>query len=324
MYKVNGYFYALLLFNIVCSLALGAIALGPLKADIHMPSRSDFKKLLKELLSISLAIYVVKILYTFWERSGPLLLGTEVSKEMVASFALAMLYSKKLLTISDAVTDVNLPVFSDKYSKHVDEFKMLFTENFNKLFVIIMFSGIFVVYWSQNLIPLLVGGRQYNDALVLILPLTFAFMIYSFINIVHSSLFVPAKLVKEMIFVFASLLVSVGLFYFVARSRFDALSSMAYAMFFSSIVCWFTMHFISHIKLKFGFIKHDHLLILAQCLIIGFASDIQNILLKGVLFLLFVALFIWGAFIAQFISKSDLTYGIDRGFRVYRKVVKTK
>ena len=135
-YKVNGYFYALAIFNLVSSTILAYLAFRPLKGKLVFPSKSDFKALFKELLSISLAIYFVKILYTWWEKSGPLLLGFEVTKETVGIFAFSMLYAKKLMNISDAVTDVNLPVLSEKYVNDTSSFIKIFSDNFNKIYIL--------------------------------------------------------------------------------------------------------------------------------------------------------------------------------------------
>ena len=46
-------------------------------------------------------------------------MGLSLSPEMVAIFGFAVLFAKKILSISDAVTDVNLPILSEKF---VDDF----------------------------------------------------------------------------------------------------------------------------------------------------------------------------------------------------------
>lgn len=304
-YKINGYFYALLLFNIVSSISLGILALKPLKGKFVLPTKKDYRILGKELLSISLAIYFVKIIYTMWERIGPLLLGLSISKEMVGTFAFALLYAKKLVSISDAVTDVNLPAFSERYVKDVEHFKVLFRENFNKIFSFIVFSASSAVFWAQQIIRFAVNGTKYDDSFPLVLPMVFAFVFYSFVNLVKSSVVIPAKLIKEMIAGFASMLLITVFIYYMYAHVLGSLLAMAYAMFGGAIVGFLIISLLSQHKLKFGFLNHDHILILIQALVISFASNIENIFIKSGVYIVFLVLFTWAVFIAHFITKGD-------------------
>src|SRR3989344_2734331 len=326
-YKVNGYFYALAIFNLVSSTILAYLAFRPLKGKLVFPSKSDFKALFKELLSISLAIYFVKILYTWWEKSGPLLLGLEVSKEAVGIFAFGMLYAKKLMNISDAVTDVNLPVLSEKYVHDIDSFKTLFSDNFNKIYIMVIFVAASAVYWSKDVIMLLVGGDKYNDSFPYILPLVFAFVFYSFINIIKSSVIIPAKLVKELISSFVVLLISTVLFFVLTNENLGSLPSMSYAMLLGSALCMVFMVFISQYRLRFKFINHDHVLLIIQGFTIAWVGAGYVLLdghplsfvLKVVLFALFMFLLFLGARISNFISRDDLEFAVDKIHRILGK-----
>src|SRR3990172_8842858 len=130
-YRVNGYFFALLGFNIVATIVLSYLAFKPMRGELELPDKNDFKRLFRELFSISIGIYLVKIIYTNWEKLGPNLLGLSVDAEIVGYFGLALLYAKKLMNVSDVVKDVNLLVFSDKYIHDREGFKGIFSQNFN-------------------------------------------------------------------------------------------------------------------------------------------------------------------------------------------------
>ncbi len=136
MYRVPGFFYALVIFNLISTVSLAVLAFAPLRASLILPNKEDFKRLFKEIFSISMAIYLVKIIYTNWDKFGGYTLGVFTTPEMVGYFTFAMLFAKKIVSVSDAVTDVNLPVMSEKYSQNVDDFKELFKKNFDKLFSI--------------------------------------------------------------------------------------------------------------------------------------------------------------------------------------------
>jgi len=162
-FKVAGYFYAFLIFNIISSVSLAVIAFKPLRGKLSFPSKKDFVRLFNEIFSISIAIYIVKILYTNWEKLGANALGIFNSAEVVAVYAFAILYAKKLMSVSDSVTTVNIPVFSEKYVNDFKEFKSSFTKNFDKLFSLIIFIGTFSAYLAPLLIRILVGGDKYDS-----------------------------------------------------------------------------------------------------------------------------------------------------------------
>ncbi len=306
LYKINGYFYALVLFNLVSSLALAILAFKPLKPKFELPTRAEFKLLFKDLLSISMAIYLVKIIYTMWEKSGPIILGLHISKELVGIFAFAMLYAKKLMAISDAITDVNLPVLSDRFVHNFDEFKSLFANNFDKIFVIIVYVAAVATYWAPEVIRLVVGGDKYDRAFPFVFPIVFAFIFYSFINIIKSSVSIPAKYSRDMILSFVLLIGGTLGFYFATASWLGALEAMSYGMFAGALVGFMYLVISSQHKLKFVYFNHDHVLILVQCFAISLAWSIDNLFIKSGTFAVFTALFVWAAFITHFVKKSDI------------------
>lgn len=337
-YRIDGYFYAFFLFNLISTITLGYIAFRPLRGKLQMPSGSDFKRLLKELFSISLAIYAVKIVYTWWEKSGPLLLGFEVTPELVGIFTFAMLFSKKIIQVSDAVTDINLPVFSEKYVQNIEEFKSMFVENFNKVFAFILFAATSAIFWSHEIVYLF-GGSKYDSAAPLILPLVFTFTFYAFINIIKSSIFIPAKLIKEMIFSFILMFGVTVSFYslfteanilerlagaigisaferFVAGlpdisrvyalPQMDFLGGMTFGLLAGVLVGFAYMVFSSQYKLRLKYIDHSHVLLLIQSFIIAFTKDSVSFWFKFPLYAAFVALYVAGLYIAKFIDQSDV------------------
>ncbi len=316
-YKTVGYFYAMLIFNAICTAILLVLALKPLKTKFPLPSKKEFKVLLKDLLSISLAIYVVKVIYTMWEKVGPLVLGIELTPEVVGVFAFAMLYAKKIVNVSDAITDVNLPVLSEKFAKNIEDFKSTFSSNFDKIFVVILALGFTAVYWSPEAVGLLVGGNKYDESLPLIIPLTYAFILYSFINVAKSSVIIPAKLTKEMIISFLILIGMTLGFYFGTNKILGNLPAMCYGMLFGSITGFVSMVLFSMRKLKYSFWSFKHTLILIQSFAISIVMYNPILLVKVLLFGLFIGLFAWGVSVSGFVRKSDF-------LRYYNKFMSLK
>ncbi len=305
-YKVNGYFYALFLFNLVSTLILGFLAFKPLTGFMQMPTIKEFKGLFRELFSISLGIYLVKIIYTNWEKLGPNLLGLTITPELVGYFGFALLYSKKLMNISDAVTDVNLPVFSDKYVNERESFNEAFTKNFDKLFALIIFIGVSAIYWVPEIVSIAIGSAKYDPSLSLVLPLVYAFICYSFINIIKSSVIIPAKMVKEMILSFVVLIGGTVAFYFGLKGAWGNLLAMSYGMAIGAMLSLMFMAIASNIRLKFRFFHHEHIILLLQSIIIALNWPVANVYIKLGAYPIYALLFLWATVVAGFITKDDI------------------
>lgn len=304
IYRINGYFYAFLLFNAVSSISLSYLAFKPLKGKLFFPKFKEFKVFFKEIFSISMAIYLVKIIYTNWEKFGTNALGLFNSPEVVAIFAFALLYAKKLMSISDAVTDVNLPVLSERYVKDMHDFKIIFTKNFDKIFILIIAVAVFATYWAPEIVYVVVGSNKYSAAYRLIPPVIFAFILYSFINIVKSSVLIPAKMAKHMIISFIVLLGATALFFIATFKALDPLYSMSWAMALGALLSMLFITFSVKKKVGFTFFTLDHYAILSQALVISLAVT-PNILIKTVLFIFLYSLLIWGFFISGYANKRE-------------------
>lgn len=313
-YKVNGYFLAFAIFNFLAAIVLAFIAFAPLRGHMSFPNWKEYKKLLRELFSISLGIYAVKVILTQWEKLGPIVLGFSVSVETVGIFGMAILFAKKITHLSDAVTDVNLPVFSDKYVNDLKGYKKLFVENFNKIFAFILFSSTTALFWSSELIDLIAGKGKFSASYPLIFPLMFTFVFYSLINIIKSSVFVPAKYVIEMVFGYVLLLFGTLLSYYMLVYYFgySHLFSMSAGMLVGAITSLTYLVLLSQYKLKFKYLTHDHVLILVQVFVIGLSKDLDNFWLKAGTFILFMLLYIWSLFVTKMITKSDVNFVLTK------------
>ena len=305
LYKVNGYFYALLAVNIISSIVLTYLAFKPLTNWFEFPTKVQFKKLFRELFSISMALFLVKIIYTNWENIGPNLLGLSLPAATVGIFAFAMYYSKKLLAISDSVTDVNLAVFSEKYAQNKEEFVQLFRANFNKIFVAVLTTAFTAVYWSREVVTY---GKltKFADAIPLILPIVFAYAFYSFVDLLKSSVLVPAKMTGQLSLSFILMLGATAAFYFGARRFIEPLTAMSYAMCFGTAVALLASILLSKARLGKWLFTHEHYILIALALVISFASGIENLPLKMASFILFSLLFIWAVKVSKFVDPKSL------------------
>lgn len=311
--KIEGYFYALFLFNLVSTAVLSVLAFAPLRGKMQMPSRSDFSVLFKQIFTISMAIYFVKVIYTNWEKFGANILGLYNTAEVVAIYGFALVFAKKIMSISDAVTDVNLPVLSEKFVNDIKDFKNTFSSNFNKIFAFTILSASAASFWAPQIIYLLAGEEkyfEYYDSLRLISPLLIAFILYSFINIIKSSILIPAKLTKEMSLSFILLIVLTalpfGIFYY--TGIFTPTFSMAVAMAIGALFSFIYINKAVKKKLNYVFFNIDHSLVLVQSIFIGIVSGVDSILIKSISFVMLMTLLVSGVLVSKFITKEELLF----------------
>jgi len=308
-YRVTGYFIAFLAFNVVNTVALWLLAFRPLNIKFRLPSYPEFKLVFKDIFTISMGIYLVKILATNWEKLGTNVLGLSHSTELVATFAFALLFAKKILSISDAVTDVNLPVFSDHFVKDPIEFRKIFKANFSKLFVIIIFTATVACFWSKELVMLALGAKKlidYQDSLYLIPPLLLGFVFYSFIDIVKSSVLVPAKMTWQMTLGFFALLLSTVVIFVLGTTFFPSLDAMAWAMTLGSAVGFMLVAYLIKLELNFEFYNIDHFVIMLEAYFISTLNYLAFNPIKVLLFIVLSSLLLASFVISGDLKKEDL------------------
>jgi O-antigen/teichoic acid export membrane protein len=322
-YRILGYFYAFLIFNLISSLSLTCLAFKPLKGKISLPGKKEFLVLLKEIFSISIAIYLMKIIYTNWEKLGSNALGLFESPEVIATYAFALLYAKKLTGISDSVTDVNLPVLSEKYSKDISGFKELFERNFNKLFSFIVLTGAFASYWAPLIIRVAVG-HKYDDSFILIPPLMLSFVLYSLMNIINSSVLIPAKMTKSMIVSYLALIVGTGVFFYFTHTYLGVLGSMAWGMTFGALLSMVCMLYFIKRVITFSFFNIDHIAILFAGFMVSMLCPIETTWLKVLGFVFIAPMLIWSVFIPKFLVKEDMNFAFYGVKMIFSRFIKKK
>lgn len=204
-FAFRGFYFAYFLFSLIATLVLLFIALRNFKGIKINFSTKDFIKYSRELFSISLGIYFVKILYSFW-LSGPALYFNYFGgydEKTIAVFALAILFATKLLIFSDSITDVTLAVNSKKYVEEPELFKIDYKENYIKTsFIIAFFCSVFA-FFNFEIIAILnmLTKKDYSLSSYIIPFIVIGVWFYSNIDLLKSSVLVPAKKIVGMVFI---------------------------------------------------------------------------------------------------------------------------
>lgn len=289
-YGYIGYFYALLAFNIISTIILGIYVLKVFSGHLVFPDYKELKSIAVSVFSIGLFVYFIKIIFMQWQKLGPVLLGKDLSDEMLGIFSFALLVASKITTISDAVTDVTLPSMTSVFEKSRHEFERIFLKGNGKAYFLILFSSIILVIFKFEIFQFVdfvfgfIGKNpittRYKDAFVIMDPLILAFWAYSHINLLKSGLAVPSrKLWGALTSYILMFLVTIVVYY--SYSFANQLMGFSLAMGIGALFAYIV--FMVFIKKEIGFYpitKGDLVYSLLSILVlIGYYANISHILL---------------------------------------------
>jgi O-antigen/teichoic acid export membrane protein len=223
------------------------------------------------------------------------------------------------MAVSDSVTDVNLPVLSKKFKENFDEFKQMFSSNFDKVFAFILFAGGSATYWVGEIVYFVIDGQKYAASYHLILPIVFAFIFYSIVNIVKSSILIPAGFIKEMILSFVLMLAVTLLGYFGLHNLLGPISSMAWGMVFGSFSCALCMIIISETKINYQFLNKSHGILLGVVYFLCAANLPMFSHIKFLCYSIFVPLYITLLFKYEYVTWVQIKPIFDKIFKVKKE-----
>ncbi len=292
-YGFNGFYYALLIYNVLSTLILLAYTfkLFDYGKDIDIPNKQELKEIIKAVFKIGLYMYAIKILVTQWEKLGLVVLGKTVPEEILGVFAFAILIASKIMVVSDAITDVTLPSMTSVYEKSRDKFNETFLNGNSKAYFLIMFFAIMLVILKREAIFIadyifsFMGkssvSDKYSAAFVLIDPMVLGFWAHAHINLLRSGLSVPTKIMWTA--VVSTVIMFVFTFVAFYLLRIDPLMAFALGMGLGALIGYIS--YIWLIKKTIGFyplLKRDvEFTVISLAFIGAYYLGINNIILAG-------------------------------------------
>ena len=290
LFSFYGYFYALLAFNSVSTLILAFIAFSNFK-KFYSLNFKDFKNIAKEILGISLVIYLVKIVFEYWQQSPILLSKDYVDLSQTAVIAFALFFESKIMVIRDTVTDVNLPYLSTAYKKDKKEFNIKFKRNFKKVTLFSTFICVGMVLFGGEVIFIVsnyIVKKNYNYSSVVLPLMVLGYWSYSLINVLKSSVFVPAKKLGLLMVVFIFLIFSVYSIFYIPLFLNEPLFKIAFSFGIGSFISLWLCSFLVYNKLNILIFDKNILILILISLIICLISILFNVfILKSILFIPF-------------------------------------
>ena len=259
-FKFNGYFLALSLVTLVSVAVMWFLALKSLPKKVQLPSLKEIVPILKEVFAVGLSIYIVKIIFTNWKNLGTIFLGTQVPLLEVGFFSYALGYALKLITVSDALTDVNLSVMTKLYHEDRGNFAKTFMHNFSKVYAFVWLAALTAIFWAPQIFFIFVK-HKYDFALPYVPLLIIAIWGYSFINYLGASVVVPAREMKQMVIYYLVMIIGTALVYLgFGGVLFDKVYLMSAAMCGGALLSLFYQVLV--VRYKVGFWVVDKTVVL--------------------------------------------------------------
>ena len=241
LYDFIGYFYGFLYAVLLSTITLFIYVAYLLRGSICFPDKADFIRIFKTIFKISIVIYFVKIIITQWQNMPILILGKMASLEMTAVYATAIMIAVKVVTISDAVTDVTLPRNTKIFSQTPEKFGKLFNKNNTKSSMLILLSAMIIILAKREIFMVMdfifsfinkepvtikyAASFEYVDLLVI------AFWAYSHLNLLKAGVSVPVYKPMQALYVFIFLILMTLISYFgFQQLAFSVEYSISYAM----------------------------------------------------------------------------------------------
>lgn len=189
-FGVTGFFWAIIVTTSVMVAWFMAVIARELRGNLQFPTRADVRQYGRRVLRIGAYMYLARIAFVVWQRLPLLLLGGVLLKEELGFLNVSATFGARLTIIAMALSEVNLSWMSSLFVKAPDEFRKVVARNMQRVFVVMWGLSAALIFFTPEI--LLIIGREFVPAEPLIYVMTFAFFLYSLLDIGTSSVFVPA------------------------------------------------------------------------------------------------------------------------------------
>lgn len=223
-YGTVGFFYAIIATTVVMVLAFLVIITRSLGSDLQLPAWSDVQRFGRRVMQVGVFMYGSRIFFVLWQRLPLLMLGGVLVSEQLGFMNIALAFGARLTIIAAALSEVNLSWMSSLFAAKRHEFDAIVTHNMRRVFILMATLTALIIFFVPEI--LFVAGKNYAPAEVFIYVLTFAFFIYSLLDIGTNSVFVAANDAKTRMGIYAIMTVlpaaGIGWLYATTPSAFGA------------------------------------------------------------------------------------------------------
>lgn len=189
-FGVAGFFWAIIVTTSVMVGWFAVIIARELAGHLSWPTGNDMRKFGRRVLRIGAYMYMARISFVVWQRLPLLMLGGVLTAEELGFLNVSLTFGARLTIIAMALSEVNLSWMSSLFVRSPNEFRRVAARNMQRVFMVMFGLTAALIFFTPEI--LLIIGREFIPAEPLIYVMTFAFLLYSLLDIGTSSVFVPA------------------------------------------------------------------------------------------------------------------------------------
>lgn len=240
-YHVAGFFWSIIITTLLMVILIGAIVARELRGHLAFPSIEDIKQYGKNLLHISVFMYISRIFYVIWQRLPILILGGILTGDQLGYLNISLTFGSKLIILAAALSEVNLSWMSTLFATSMKKFLGAAEHTMHRVFILLSLITVTLIFFIPEILHIIIRKPAYYPATPYIIIMTIAFFLYSLLDIGTSSLFVPANKPKLRAITFGILTIASAIGSAVAIYSGNAILVSVIAMCASAVIAYIFM-----------------------------------------------------------------------------------
>lgn len=189
---VSGFFQATLWSAVLFIVLMIFFLRKTVGGGLEHPNRKDFVIVWKEIFHTSIWTYIAKIFSVSWQRVPLLILGWLSTPYVAGLYNAALSIGSGIVILASAIGEVNLAFLSNAFSKGVQDFKEMAEKTLDEVGGILILAAAFLALFPEVVLKIL-AGDSFMAATSVAVTITWAYALFSFIDIASNTIFVPAR-----------------------------------------------------------------------------------------------------------------------------------
>jgi len=244
-YGVSGFFQAMLWSAVLFIFLMVIFLRKTIGGNLSHPDKKDFVIVWKDIFHTSAWTYVSKIFSVSWQRVPLLILGWLASPYVAGLYNAALSIGSGIVILASAIGEVNLAFLSNAFSKSLQSFKELAKKTLEDVGGILILVTSFLALFPEAILKVL-AGDSYLAASQVAVTMTWAYALFSFIDIASNTIFVPARKTQYRAYSLIILVLATVISIFAFRN--DPLNGTGWGILLGSLIGLFVAEFFARTK----------------------------------------------------------------------------
>ena len=240
-YHVAGFFWSIIITTLLMVILIGGIVAKELKGHLAFPSLLEIRQYGRNLLHISIFMYISRIFYVIWQRLPILILGGILTGDQLGYLNVSLTFGSKLIILAAALSEVNLSWMSTLFATSMKKFLGAAEHTMHRVLILLSLITVTLIFFIPEILHIIIRKPAYYPATPYIIIMTMAFFLYSLLDIGTSSLFVPANKPKLRAITFGILTIASALGSAIAIYSGNAILISVIAMCTSAVIAYVFM-----------------------------------------------------------------------------------